>query len=123
MDGQILIWERTTRLEAGIKRELFARPDRPYIRACRTAQDVVDKRDLAQSAVLVLDEVCLKAWVTGYDQRGINLARLMPWKAVVAVAEPRCELRWQWTSAGVTRVLSGPLHDGRMADVCLAAFG
>ena len=121
--GQIVVWEKSTRLEAGLKRELFEHPRWPIVRACRSARQVGKKRDCTSPAVLVLDAETSIQWIEEYDNPQVAAVRAMDWNRVIAVV-PLCrENTWQWTTTGITTVLSGPVHDCRIADCCLRALG
>lgn len=122
MTAQILIWERTTRLEAGLKRELFQHDLSPEVRPCRSAKQVLEKREASVDAVLVLDEPAFVRWIEDCDENAVQAIRLNRWRAVIAVTPSVDEPDWTWTATGVTSVLAGPVHDGRLAKACVAAL-
>lgn len=122
VDKQIIIWEKSTRLEAGIKRELYSLPEWPDVRACRSAAQVVEKRNLRGDAVLVLDEATLSEWCRA-DAAQLADIDARHWDAVIAACPSAEQANWQWTAAGITARLTGPVHDGHLAAACLKALG
>lgn len=123
MEAQILVWERTTRLEAGLKRELFQLRDPPVVRACRSAGQVAEKRNLQVPAILVLDEPATTTWIADCDDPTVSHIRQGDWCRVIAVTANADGSDWRLTSTGIDIVLSGPVHDHRLSTCCLKAFG
>lgn len=120
--SQIMIWESTTRIEAGIKRELFARDRWPSVRACRSAKAVAEKRSIEAAAVLVLDGSTLRKWFEQYATADLQQVQAFHWEAIVAVVQEVDQPDWQWASCGITAVLAGPINDRQLADTCLQAI-
>lgn len=120
--SQIMIWESTMRIEAGVKRELFARERWPSVRACRSAKAVVEKRSIESAAVLVLDGSTLRKWFEQYATADLQHVRAFHWEAIVAVVQEVDQPDWQWASCGITAVLAGPINDRKLADACLRAI-